>query len=354
MNPLTRRRAERRRLADWAARAHRVPQDNADATLEGDYGAGNANPAPVRRLPFELLDPPAAVALALPSPDGNGHGTPEAMASNGNRHGAPEAAVEQVDPPAAVAPADAAPKGNGNGAHGPVEPAGPPAAIGAPAPEAAEPEPAEPEPALVDETASSLQAASRALEGHDLALAEQVYREVLADRPESIAARNGLALVLDARGEHGAALEQLDRCRAQDQSNVEVLVNRCGVLGSLGRFTDAERGLRAALEQEPGNAAAQFHLGLVISRRGRWRDAVPYFRQATALDPNQSAAHFYLGEALNHMDDLPGALQAYQRAVELSPRNPKAWYGMGIVLDRMNRPDDAAQQYRRSRQLQGK
>lgn len=339
MNPLSRRRAERRRLiADWAARAQRVPRSDAETTVDGDYGAGEAEPAPVRRLPFELLEPPAAVALAEPARNGNGHGADEPVepaeppmvtAAPTQNTEAPQATVapEAADQPAVAGPSD-----------------------GEEPPEAAEPA----EPVAVDETASLLQAARKALEAWDLERARQLYREVLDQHPENIAARNGLALVLDACGEHQAALEQLDRCRAQDESNMEVLVNRCGVLGTLGRYSDAERGLRAALEREPGNAAAHFQLGLVASRRGRWRDAVPCFVKATALDPNLTGAHFYLGEALNHMDDLPGALQAYQRAVELSPHHPKAWYGMGIVLDRMNRPDDAAQLYRRSRDLQGK
>lgn len=291
MNPLTRRRADRRRLADWAARAHRIPQSDGDAAVNGDYGAEGAGPAPVRRLPFELLDPPAVVALADDPPPGR------------NGSGADDAPDEQPEPPASEAP-------------------------------------------------SLLQAARKALDGRDFALAGELYREALDQDPRDIAARNGLALVLDGCGEHDAALAQLDRCRAQDQDNLEVLISRCGVLGTLGRYAEAERGLRTALEREPGNAAAHFQLGLVASRRGRWRDAIPCLRQAASLDPGLSGAHFYLGEALNHMDDLPGALQAYQRAVELSPQNPKAWYGMGIVLDRMNRPDDAAQQYRRSRELQ--
>lgn len=338
MNPLSRRRAERRRLiADWAARAQRVPRSDAEETVDGDYGAGEADQAPVRRLPFELLEAPAAVALAEPARNGNGYqadepvepaGPPVATAATTQETEAPQATdAPEVAEPAVAGPSD-----------------------GDEPPEAAEPA----EPVAVVETPSLLQAARKALEGGELERARQLYRELLEQHPEDIAARNGLALVLDASGEHQAALEQLDRCRAQDESNMEVLVDRCGVLGTLGRYADAERGLRTALEREPGNAAAHFQLGLVASRRGRWRDAVPCFVKATALDPNLSGVHFYLGEALNHMDDLPGALQAYQRAVELSPHNPKAWYGMGIVLDRMNRPDDAAQLYRRSRELQGK
>jgi len=255
-----------------------------------------------------------------------------------------------------VALAEPAPNGNG---HGPDEPAAqtePPVETTQERTAlqiAALPETGAP-PAAPPEAPALLPAARAALEEHNLRLAQELYCEALEQHPDDVAARSGLALVLEGWGEHQAALAQLDHCRTQDEGNVDVLINRCGVLGSLGRYGEAERGLRGVLEREPGNAAAHFQLGVVASRRGRWRDAVPILLRATALDANLSGAHFYLGEALNHVDDLPGALQAYQRAVELSPHNPKAWYGMGIVLDRMNRPDEAAQLYRRSRQLQGK
>jgi thioredoxin-like negative regulator of GroEL len=73
------------------------------------------------------------------------------------------------------------------------------------------------------------------MEAGDLVRAGRLYREALERNPEDICARDGLARVLDASGEHEAALEQLDRCRGQDQGNLEVLVSRCGVLGALGR-----------------------------------------------------------------------------------------------------------------------
>ncbi len=307
MNPLSRRRAARRRLiADWAARVTRVAAGDPDVA-DPDYGAEEPpGDTPARRLPFELLDPPAAIAVAQPSPNGNGHA---------------------VDQPAAQALPSAEP----------MEPA---TAADVPPPIPVAPE--------------LLQAARHAMEQRDLVHAEHLYRQLLETTPGDLRARTDLALVLDAEGEHQAALEELDRCRAQDGGNLEVWVNRSAVLGAMGQYREAERDLRSVLDREPTNAAAHFQLGLVASRRGRWREAVPRFAQAIALEPNLAGAHFYLGEALNHVDDLPGALQAYQRAVELSPTNPKAWYGMGIVLDRMNRPDDAAQLYRRSRELQGK
>jgi tetratricopeptide (TPR) repeat protein len=202
-----------------------------------------------------------------------------------------------------------------------------------------------------DEREMLRQAARDAAEQRDWARAGELYRQLLEADPGDVKARNNLALVLEAAGDHDGALAELDRCLALAPSSPDVLINRSAVLGSLGHYAEAERTLAVVLEQDPANADAYFNLGVVTSRRGRWREAVGYLRRAVELDGGRAAAHFYLGEALNKVDDLAGALQAYQRAAELHPTHARAWYGMGIVLDRMNRPEEAAPLYRRSREL---
>lgn len=218
---------------------------------------------------------------------------------------------ELVDPPARA-----------NGADGPDLPPASDAtvAIGVLEPVVEAPSPPPPPPAPDPADDLLYRAAREAADRGDLDRATGVYRELLQRNPRHMGARNNLAMVLTA----------------------------------LGRYGEAEHGLRGMVELEPTNAEAHCNLGLVISRKGRWVDAIPHLRRAIELDASREIAHFYLGEALNHVDDLQGALQAYQRAAELRPNNAKALYGLGIILDRMNRPDDAAQMYRRSRELAGR
>jgi tetratricopeptide (TPR) repeat protein len=181
--------------------------------------------------------------------------------------------------------------------------------------------------------------------------ARALYRQLLAQRPLHVRARNNLALLLDAAGDHNGALAELDRALDVEPDNPTVLVNRGALLGQMGRFQAAERDLKRVLRDEPANAEALFNLGVVMTKKGLWAEAVPALKRAIELDDGRAAAHFYLGEALNHVDDLPGAMLSYQRAAELLPSHSRALYGLGIVLDRMGRPDDAAQMYRRSREV---
>ena len=181
--------------------------------------------------------------------------------------------------------------------------------------------------------------------------AKRMYRELLGSHPTHVRARNNLALLLDAEGNHQAALTELDRALDIDAENGTLLVNRGALLGAMGRYAAAERDLKKVLRVEPSLAEALFNLGVVMTKKGLWAEAVPHLKRAVELEPERAAAHYYLGEALNHVDDLTGALAAYQRAAELQPANPRALYGLGIIYDRLARPDDAAQMYRRSREV---
>lgn len=214
-------------------------------------------------------------------------------------------------------------------------------------PAVVEPTP-EPEPDAVEQL--YLQARDAGDAGN-IAEAKALYRQLLTAHPEHVRARNNLALLLDAAGDHASALAELDRALDVDSENATLLVNRGALLGAMGRFAAAERDLKRVLRVEPAQAEALFNLGVVMTKKGLWAEAVPLLRRAIELEPGRGTAHFYLGEALNHVDDLPGAMAAYQRAAELQPHNPRALYGLGIVYDRLGRPDDAAQMYRRSREV---
>jgi tetratricopeptide (TPR) repeat protein len=181
--------------------------------------------------------------------------------------------------------------------------------------------------------------------------AKRIYRQILATQPAHVRARNNLALLLDAEGNHQAALAELDRALDLEPESGTLLVNRGGLLGAMGRYAAAERDLKKVLRVEPANGEALFNLGVVMTKKGLWTEAIPHLRRAVELDPDRGAAYYYLGEALNHIDDLGGALASYQRAAELQPGNPRALYGLGIIYDRLARPDDAARMYRRAREV---
>jgi len=288
-----------------------------------------------------VLEPPAAEAVRtfeLEDPetdDTNAADVVEASGTAGEE--LDEGPVEADDPlpildeaKAAVTDVADAPAAEATGAAEVVEPVAPP----------------EPDP--IEIRYGEAHAAADAGRTED---AKRLYRELLALHPTHVRARNNLALILDAEGNHKGALAKLDRALDIESENGTLLVNRGALLGAMGRYAAAERDLKKVLRVEPSHAEALFNLGVVMSKKGLWTEAVPHLKRAVELEPQRAAAHYYLGEALNHVDDLAGALAAYQRATELQPSNPRALYGLGIIYDRLARPDDAAQMYRRSREV---
>ncbi len=180
--------------------------------------------------------------------------------------------------------------------------------------------------------------------------ARNIYREIIAQRPNHLIARNALAQLLERGGDSQGALVEYDRALEMDGEHATLLTNRGALLGAMGRYAAAERDLKKVLRTDVNHVDALYHLGVVMTRKGLWAEAVTQLRRVAEIDPTRGVAYFYLGEALNKVDDLYGAMAAYQRAAELVPTHARALYGLGIVYDRLGRPDDAARMYRRSRE----
>jgi tetratricopeptide (TPR) repeat protein len=153
-----------------------------------------------------------------------------------------------------------------------------------------------------------------------------------------------------------------------------------------GRMAEAEKGYRAVLATEPGNADAWHLMGLVEQHRGdlntavkliqkalsisgpnadflanlgviyedmkRSADAVVVLEQALKIDQKAFTPHFALGNALRSLGRLDEALAHYERAAALQPQNPSVHNNMGGVLVSLGRPEAAVQSYRQVIALQ--
>jgi tetratricopeptide (TPR) repeat protein len=76
------------------------------------------------------------------------------------------------------------------------------------------------------------------------------------------------------------------------------------------RLDDARAALDHALAIDPGHAAANTQLGILLREQGKFQEAEQAYRKALATDPNHALAHYNLGVLL----DL--YLRRYAEAVE--------------------------------------
>ena len=88
-----------------------------------------------------------------------------------------------------------------------------------------------------------------------------------------------------------------------------------------GRYAEAERHLRVAVEEQPSFAEAHANLGVALSTQGQLDDGANHLRTAVRLRPDYSDAHRNLGETYAMQRRLGDALAHYMKALEYQPDN---------------------------------
>jgi tetratricopeptide (TPR) repeat protein len=133
--------------------------------------------------------------------------------------------------------------------------------------------------------------------------AADLYRRILADRPDSVEARINLAAVLVELGDRAAAVAEL----------------------------------REALRREPSNPAAHFNLGTLLALEGPSPEARDHLAAAAAALPGDAEVHRALAGALRDGGHPEQALAEYARAVAIDPADERSRLGEAETLVRLER-----------------
>ena len=182
----------------------------------------------------------------------------------------------------------------------------------------------------------------------------ELYRDILADSPRNVKARNNLGVLYDELDHPELALEQFEAAEGIDPQNVEVLINYGSALGVLARYGEAEHLLLRAVAIDPNSVAVRASVGILSFRRGAYAAAELELRWVCEQDRESARAFYYLGETLNRLGRFDEALIALERATVLQPRNSRAFYTLGHLYDRKHMTEEAALMYRQARALQRK
>jgi tetratricopeptide (TPR) repeat protein len=203
------------------------------------------------------------------------------------------------------------------------------------------------------------------------------YREILAQRPDMMAASRHLAFDLWRLGDLPAAIETLRTAlrastptpgaeiqlgtylseAGQAAAAIELLqhaaaaeptldaLNALGIAyARSGRAKDAVATLTRALDVDPANAMTFENIGAVHLDAGRLADAQQAFARAIASNSESSQGHAGLAMVAIRQGDRRTAIAQWQRAVALQPSNFDALYDLGIQLAQDGQTD-AARRY---------
>lgn len=131
-----------------------------------------------------------------------------------------------------------------------------------------------------------------------LALAREAYERAAAIDPTIAATWNNLAEWHLAQGEAEQAMPFLDRALECDAKLPEALNNRVAALIELGRYSEAEQEVGAALKNFPRLAALHANLGYLMLCKEKRADAFKHYQEAVTCDPECAEAR--IGLAILH------------------------------------------------------
>jgi arylsulfatase A-like enzyme/Flp pilus assembly protein TadD len=161
--------------------------------------------------------------------------------------------------------------------------------------------------------------------------AVQVYRQILARRPDMAIANQHLAFVEWERGNLQGAIDVLRQAVRNGITSPPVVTQLGNYLSETDHGAEAAR-LLEPLAADPGADPDTLNtLGIAYARSGRGVDATRVFERVLALNPDSAIPLTNLGVLALERGDVPAARTRLERAVRIDPTSSQAWGALGVV-----------------------
>ena len=194
----------------------------------------------------------------------------------------------------------------------------------------------------------ALQVARRHHQGGQLAQAEALYRQILAQQRDHADAWHWLGVIAYQEGRQDDAVEEIGRAVALRPDYAEAHNNLGNALKESGRLEAAIAAYRRALALKPGLAEAYSNLGDALHATGAYEEALTACRQALAIKPRLAEAHNNLGNGLQAKGLWDEAKAAYREAIACKPGYAEAHNNLGNILRAQGQGGAAVAAYRQA------
>ena len=177
-------------------------------------------------------------------------------------------------------------------------------------------------------------------------------RKAGRDRRAKVRRRHPAADLLQAAlGYHRAgdldrAMVFYRRVLAEDPEDASALHHLGLITAQRGDLKDATQLLQRAVASDPAASTCHNNLANLLRQQGRIEEAIGAYRAAIRCDPNYVNARFNLAALLFAQGDLVGAEGTYREVLRLTPRDVEAWNGLGGALRVQGRLEEALDAYR--------
>ena len=175
--------------------------------------------------------------------------------------------------------------------------------------------------------------------------AVEIYRSIIARRPDTEDAYRKLALVYWRTNRPVLAIQTLELALKNGITQSEVRIKLGEYLAEGGQPQKAIDLLKDTAGSDPDALIA---LGNAYNLAGRFADAAATYRRLLAVDPANALAYENLGIAQLQSKDLKSAEASLRHAIELDPSLAGAYTALGVVLATTSRVPEAVDAWRRA------
>jgi tetratricopeptide (TPR) repeat protein/glycosyltransferase involved in cell wall biosynthesis len=215
-------------------------------------------------------------------------------------------------------------------------------------------------------SSSSLQLAIQYHQANQLAEAEHIYHQVLAEQPDHPEALYGLGILAQQNGQLQLAEQFLNTAVEVQPDSVKAWFCLGNVRLTQEQFPQAVIAYRQALALKPDSLPIYNNLGYALQKQGLLDEAISYYRKALELKPDFIEADVNLGNALyaqGQLDseqklyysqlnnqlaiarkdagDWKSAMTYYRQAISLQPDQTDAYLKLGMTLHEQGQVDEA-------------
>ncbi|HMJ81658.1 MAG TPA: sulfatase-like hydrolase/transferase [Vicinamibacterales bacterium] len=173
-----------------------------------------------------------------------------------------------------------------------------------------------------------------------------LYRDVLARRPEMMAASRHLAFDYWRSGRTPAAIDTL-RVAIERGATPGAEIQLGTYLVEVGRGQEALRLLEKAAQAEPTLDALNA-LGIAYGRAGRAKDALAAFDRGLKIDPENPMLHENIGAVHLDAGQLAAARDEFERAIRANPASAQGHAGLATVAFKSGDRDTALASWKRA------
>jgi len=181
-----------------------------------------------------------------------------------------------------------------------------------------------------------------------LAQAENLYRQILAEQPDHAGALHYLGVIAYQSKNFDDAVNLIRRAIALKPDYADAYSNLGNVLRDLGQLDEAVTAARQAIAHKPNYPEAYNTLGNALRDQGQLEEAIGAYRRAVDLKPDDAQLHNNLANVLRESGQIDQAIAACSQAIALNSNYAEAYGNLANALRDKGQLEEAVAAYRRA------